>query len=171
MVCNKNRKPYLLRMAYLRKGSNSIVTGNYSVNSISLCLIHDIYIYPIAVLHPMRDYITDISSHAPKKVIKNKCRAYSINIIVSNYPNFLFFGCFFVNNFTSLYQIMHKFRACKFHLFCPYIPIYLLICLSSPVHQHPCSYLAYPKPLRYPIKISPKSPHVPTTNHMTPSYP
>ena len=89
---------------------DSIITGNDRIHVGLQRPVDQVPVQTIPVLHTIRNVTVHISSEHPESLQKNIGRLDSINIIVSNDPDFCIFFYLFSKNRYCLVHILHQER-------------------------------------------------------------
>ena len=87
MISNNYRHTFLFGMCNLLRSSNTIVTGNYGINTCFKGFVHKFDAKSISIFDPVRKNTIHISLKKPESRCKNEGRTYPIYIIVSNNSN------------------------------------------------------------------------------------
>ena len=106
VVCYKNCHTKLLCMGDFLNRCNSVVTGDHSVYPILICLVDQVHIQTISVLHSVRNHIVHTRTGSFKCLHKNICRHHSVYIIVSDYPDFGLISYLLVKNVNQPLTIL-----------------------------------------------------------------
>ena len=106
VVGNKNRHSQFFSLLDLTPCRNPVVTGNDGVNPILPCLLDQMFIQSISILHSIRDHMIDLCTDPSQTFQQNICCHHSVNIIITDNPNFFLFLNLFYQNLHSVLHIL-----------------------------------------------------------------
>ena len=90
MVCHNHRHSVVFCISDLIHRRNSIVAGQDGIHPFLIGVLDQMLIDAISVLHPVRNFIVYQSLTAFQPFVQNVSGIHSINIIISDDPDFLF---------------------------------------------------------------------------------
>ena len=86
---------------------NSVITGNNYVNPIVHCSFDQVLVDPISVSHPVRNICICQCTYSLKSFNEDERGHYTINIIISDNTDTLFFFYFISQDFHCFIHIFH----------------------------------------------------------------
>ena len=113
VICHQHRHTTLFRISDLLDRRDSIVTGQDRIYALLHRIAQQVDVQAISVLHPVRDLIIYNSPTPTQCTVQNVRGINSVDIIVSDDPDFFLFCDFIFQNLRCLGAALQTGRVAK----------------------------------------------------------